>query len=134
MCVKMVQGRHSFRWNSQRVCSTLFAMPEVSIGFFPDVGAASFLQRLPPGVALLLALTGMSLKGGQVYQLGLATHCVPSAALPQLKSAVSTPRFSDLPAVDAALRRFQVWLAPYPPWYTDDHATCYRVSAELSPF
>src|SRR6266850_5940129 len=36
----------------------LFAMPEVSIGFFPDVGATFFLPRLPGEIGTYCALTG----------------------------------------------------------------------------
>ena len=37
--------------------SSLFAMPEVSIGFFPDVGASYFLSQIPNNLGLYLALT-----------------------------------------------------------------------------
>ena len=37
--------------------SSLFAMPEVSIGFFPDVGASYFLTQIPNRLGLYLALT-----------------------------------------------------------------------------
>ncbi len=33
-----------------------FAMPEVGIGFFPDVGATYFLPRLPGKTGMYLAL------------------------------------------------------------------------------
>jgi enoyl-CoA hydratase/carnithine racemase len=37
---------------------SLFAMPEAVIGFFPDVGATHFLNRLPGNLGLCMALTG----------------------------------------------------------------------------
>lgn len=42
---------------------TVFAMPEVAIGLFPDVGASFFLQRLPGALGAYLALTGARLEG-----------------------------------------------------------------------
>ena len=35
-----------------------FAMPEVGIGFFPDVGATWFLPRMPDRIGTWIALTG----------------------------------------------------------------------------
>ena len=61
------------------------AMPETRIGFFPDVGATGWLfERCPPGYPEYLALTGYELMGGECVRLGLATHLVPSARLPEL--------------------------------------------------
>lgn len=44
---------------------TLFAMPETSIGFFPEVGASFFLPRLDGQLGRYLALTSERLKGVQ---------------------------------------------------------------------
>jgi enoyl-CoA hydratase len=56
-----------------------FAMPEVGIGFFPDVGASYFLPRLPERIGVYLALTGARAGLGDLMALGLATAHVPSA-------------------------------------------------------
>ncbi len=66
----------------------LFAMPEVSIGFFPDVGATHALPRLPGRVGVFLALTGARLGPGEGIALGLATHRVSSAQFPSLIEAL----------------------------------------------
>jgi enoyl-CoA hydratase len=57
-----------------------FAMPEVGIGFFPDVGATYVLPRLPAGVGLWLALSGQKLGTADACALGLATHAIVPAA------------------------------------------------------
>lgn len=44
---------------------TLFAMPETTIGFFPDVGASFFLTRLDGAIGRYLALTSDRLVGVQ---------------------------------------------------------------------
>ncbi|VTZ27669.1 3-hydroxyisobutyryl-CoA hydrolase [Methylocella tundrae] len=56
-----------------------FAMPEVGIGFFPDVGATYFLPRLPGRTGAYLALTGARIGCAEAIALGLASAYVPSA-------------------------------------------------------
>ncbi len=41
--------------------STRIAMPEITIGLFPDVGGTWFLSRMPRGLGLFFALTGAPL-------------------------------------------------------------------------
>ena len=79
----------------------VFAMPEVGIGFFPDVGAAWFLPRLEHRVGVYFALTGLRADPGDALALGLAETFVASAALPALAEALE----GDEP-VKAALARF----------------------------
>jgi enoyl-CoA hydratase len=55
-----------------------FAMPEVSIGFFPDVGATYALPRLPGRAGMYIGLTGVRVGPDDAARLGLATHLVPS--------------------------------------------------------
>ena len=47
-----------------------FAMPEVGIGFFPDVGATWFLPRLPGEIGTYCALTGERLRVGDAVATG----------------------------------------------------------------
>lgn len=58
----------------------LFAMPEVGIGFFPDVGASYALPRLPGAVGAYLAITGARIRRADAMALGLATHSVKAGA------------------------------------------------------
>ena len=53
--------------------STKFAMPETSIGFFPDVGGSYFLSNLPKNVGKYIGLTGKLLEVNDLIFLGLAT-------------------------------------------------------------
>lgn len=66
----------------------LFAMPEVGIGFFPDVGATYALPRLPGQSGMYLALTGERVKRTDAVMLGLATHAVDSKGIPILREAL----------------------------------------------
>lgn len=83
----------------------LLAMPETGIGFFPDVGATTFLGQGPPTVGLYLGLTGTLLKAKDALWFGLATHYVPSSSLPSLKADLENgmevesvlPRYEKVP-------------------------------------
>ncbi|UCP09625.1 enoyl-CoA hydratase/isomerase family protein [Pseudomonas sp. MM213] len=52
--------------------SSRLAMPEISIGLYPDVGASWFLSRLPGKLGLFLGLTGAHMNGRDAIDLGLA--------------------------------------------------------------
>lgn len=54
-----------------------FAMPEVGIGFFPDIGASYFLPRLAGHFGTYLALTGARADLGDAIAIGLVDSHVP---------------------------------------------------------
>src|SRR5690554_2078945 len=56
---------------------TLLAMPEVTIGLYPDIGASWFLNQMPPNIGAYLGLTGAQLNARDALDLGLADHFVP---------------------------------------------------------
>lgn len=61
------------------------AMPEITIGLFPDVGATWFLNRLPhPGVGLFLGLTGANINANDAKYLGLSEYLIPAVKQQQL--------------------------------------------------
>ena len=64
---------------SHRVATetTRIAMPEISIGLFPDVGASWFLSRMPGRVGLFLGLTGAALNAHDALFTGLADYFLP---------------------------------------------------------
>ncbi len=51
---------------------TRLAMPEISIGLYPDVGGSWFLGRMPGRTGLFLALTGAPLNAADARFAGLA--------------------------------------------------------------
>lgn len=73
-------------------------LPEVSIGFVPDVGSTYLLARIPGKLGLHLALTGNRITGADAIACGLADHFIPSdridafldAAVGDLESAIAT--------------------------------------------
>lgn len=80
-----------------------FAMPEVTIGFFPDVGGSHFLPRLPGEVGMWLGLTGTRLGPGDALHVGLATHAAKTDSLDDLVAALASGN-----EVDTVLSRFAV--------------------------
>lgn len=66
------------------------AMPEISIGLFPDVGGSWFLNRMPGRVGLFLGLTGAPLNAADAQFVGLADVALPSAGLPALLDALQS--------------------------------------------
>ena len=79
----------------------VFAMPEVGIGFFPDIGATWFLPRLPGELGAYCALTGERINAADGMAAGIATHRVESGRFPELAEALCGTA-----AVDATLGAF----------------------------
>ncbi|KAF2723617.1 ClpP/crotonase [Polychaeton citri CBS 116435] len=75
--------------------NTVFAMPETTIGFFPDVGASFFLPRMDGALGTYLALTSEQLKSVQVFYSGIATHYLHSSSLPDLEARLGELQFGD---------------------------------------
>jgi enoyl-CoA hydratase/carnithine racemase len=64
------------------VCETsLLAMPETAIGFFPDIGASYFLNRCPGALGTFLGLTGYRMNAADALYAGWATHYIPCEKL-----------------------------------------------------
>jgi enoyl-CoA hydratase len=78
-----------------------FAMPEVGIGFFPDVGATWFLPRMPGELGTWAGLTGERMKTADALAAGIATHHVRSERFADLADALC----GNVP-VDAVLGAF----------------------------
>ncbi|MET3812226.1 enoyl-CoA hydratase/isomerase family protein [Arthrobacter sp. UYEF3] len=72
--------------------NALLAMPETSIGFFPDIGASYFLPRLPGALGTYLGLTGAQLGPADALYCGLATHFVASTRLGGIAAAIEQDR------------------------------------------
>lgn len=77
--------------------TTKMAMPEVGIGFIPDVGGTYLLSRSPGLLGLHAALTGAPFSGADAVAMGFADHFVPHDRLDDFKNAVIAD------GVDAAL-------------------------------
>jgi len=88
---------------------TIFAMPEVFIGLFPDVGASRFLTRCPGQIGRYLALTGLRLRAADALYCGFATHYVPHdrlAALTEALAAIAWRPGQAAAQIEAVIARF----------------------------
>ena len=85
----------------------LFAMPEVAIGLFPDVGASHFLNKLPGSLGLYFGLTGHRLQGRDLFKAGIATHFIPSDKLKSLEDDLLRLEKPDLLKIDRILQKHQ---------------------------
>lgn len=72
---------------------TRWAMPEVTIGFFPDVGAGYYLTRAPGKIGTYLGLTGGSVtNAADLLTCGFATHVVVSQDIERIIINFNTAR------------------------------------------
>ncbi|MBG6056358.1 enoyl-CoA hydratase [Salinibacterium sp. CAN_S4] len=69
---------------------TKVGMPEVGIGFAPDVGGTLLLARAPGELGTHLALTGAMATGADAIALGIADTLVQSGELPALLVELQT--------------------------------------------
>ncbi|KTC81322.1 enoyl-CoA hydratase/isomerase family protein [Legionella brunensis] len=86
----------------------IFAMPETSIGFFPDIGASYLLARCPDATGIYLGLTGNRLQAQDAYALGLIKQIIPSAKIQECIEALANTDLSNNAheEVDACLNQF----------------------------
>lgn len=54
--------------------SSRVAMPEISIGLYPDVGGTYFLNQMPDNLGLFLGLTAAQMNAADCLQVKLADH------------------------------------------------------------
>jgi enoyl-CoA hydratase len=66
-----------------------FGMPQVGIGFLPDIGGTYFLPRLLGRTGLYLALTGRLIGPADAYRQRLVSHFIPAAHFDVIKDALA---------------------------------------------
>lgn len=77
------------------------AMPEITLGLYPDVGGSWFLSRLPGRTGLFLALTGAPLNAADALWAGLADHAARAEDHGALLEAIAATRWAGEQDVDA---------------------------------
>lgn len=95
--IVMGGGMGLFAGASHRVVSdtTRMAMPEVTIGLFPDVGGSYFLPKMPNKLGLFLGLTGVQFNGADAVYLGLADYGIAGVSAEMVLNALTSVSFSD---------------------------------------
>ena len=95
--VVMGGGKGLFSGASHRVVTaqTRMAMPEVTIGLYPDVGGSWFLNRMPGRTGLFLALTGAAMNAGDALFLGIADRFLKHEQWDQLIASLLSLQWKD---------------------------------------
>jgi enoyl-CoA hydratase/carnithine racemase len=78
--------------------SSRFAMPEITIGLFPDVGASWLLPRLPGHAGRFLALTGAQLNAADAVFAGLADTVIRAEERERVFAALGDAPWTAQPA------------------------------------
>jgi enoyl-CoA hydratase len=81
-----LSGHASHRVATDR---TKLAMPEVGLGFFPDVGGTWLLTRAPGEIGTYFGLTGQTMNGPDAIHARFADAVVPAARWPELREALT---------------------------------------------
>jgi enoyl-CoA hydratase len=95
--------------SSHRVVTerTKLAMPEVGLGFFPDVGGTWLLSRAPGEIGAYFGLTGQTMNGPDAVYAGFADAVVPSGKVAALRETlVNLGPKAGAADVKAAIDRF----------------------------
>jgi enoyl-CoA hydratase/carnithine racemase len=74
---------------------TRMGMPEVAIGFFPDVGGSYFLSRLPGMLGRYLAVTGLKIGAADALYCQLADLYLPPAGIASIANDLSALHWSN---------------------------------------
>ncbi|GAA4648361.1 enoyl-CoA hydratase/isomerase family protein [Kistimonas scapharcae] len=78
--------------------STMMAMPEVTIGLFPDVGGSWFLNKMPGRLGLFVGLTGVRMKAADALYARLADYYLDAMQWDGLLQAlIAAPWHRELP-------------------------------------
>ncbi|OGT47512.1 MAG: 3-hydroxyisobutyryl-CoA hydrolase [Gammaproteobacteria bacterium RIFCSPHIGHO2_12_FULL_41_15] len=110
----------------------VFAMPEVGIGFFPDIGAGHFLTRCPHRMGYYLGLTGDRISASDAKALGLVTHIISSQQQEDLIKTLLTTPFDahDFEFISGLIDSFSVAMeAPKLAPYTALIEKCFSVAS-----
>ena len=93
------------------------AMPEVAIGYFPDVGGSYFLPRIPGELGIYLGVTGVQVHAADALYCGLANWYLDSAKLASLDQKLDSLQWHESPLKDlqGVLAKLAVQRLPDPP-------------------
>ncbi|AUL98126.1 enoyl-CoA hydratase/isomerase family protein [Vibrio vulnificus] len=102
------------------------AMPEISIGLYPDVGGTWFLNRLDPGIGLFLALTGVMVNASDALKIHFADHLLLPEELDVLMDQLQHAHWSSAEDHYEVVTELLENLA--------EHALKHRPTYQLMPF
>ena len=100
--------------------STRIAMPEITIGLFPDVGGSWFLGRMPGRSGLFLGLTGAPMNAADALFTGLGDYFLRQEERSMVLDALALAQWQASPQansqqLDRLLRGFSAPASALPP-------------------
>ena len=81
-----------YRFSTER---TRFAMPEIGVGLFPDVGFTYFIDTLPKNIGLYMMLTATQLNAADTQLVGLTNNYISVTAKDSFTKAITELDWSD---------------------------------------
>ncbi|RTL52849.1 MAG: enoyl-CoA hydratase/isomerase family protein [Bradyrhizobiaceae bacterium] len=120
-------GHSSHRITTER---SIVAMPEVSLGFFPDVGGTYLLSHMPGEIGTYYTLTGNTMSGAEAVYVGLADVRIATKDWPTLRKAIT-----QLPpgaAANDVMALLKTYSSPGPVPIADHKALIDRIFAQDS--
>ena len=75
-------------------------MPEVAIGYFPDVGGSYFLPRIPGELGIYLGVSGVQIRAADALYCGLADWYLESDQLNLLDQCLDSLEWHETPLKD----------------------------------
>ncbi|MFA7437388.1 enoyl-CoA hydratase/isomerase family protein [Castellaniella sp.] len=82
--------------------TTRYAMPEITIGLYPDVAGTWMLANMPRGIGLFLALTGAQLGAADCLHYGLADRMLSAQSYADVLQGLQALQWDARPAAHAA--------------------------------
>ncbi len=84
--IVMGGGMGLMQGGSHRIVTekSFLAMPEITIGLFPDVGGTWFLNKMPDKSGIFAGLTGLRMNAADAMLCNLADHALLSSTKPDL--------------------------------------------------
>ncbi len=79
------------------------AMPEITIGLFPDAGGTALLSSMPGSMGLFLGLTGAQLNGTDALEVGLGRFLIAAGKQDHLEQALLANSWAGDRATDGAM-------------------------------
>ncbi len=75
--------------------TTKLAMPEITIGLFPDVGSTQFLNQVPYNLGYFLALTGTPINAADTLFCQLSDYVIEQSSINKLIDNLGQAQFGD---------------------------------------
>lgn len=108
-----IHGHHRVATETLR-----FAMPECSIGFFPDVGGSYFLSHIPGELGTYLGLSGATIGAADALYSGLIDHCIVAQDYAAVTAQLFNTNFKKVAdpneLIDTILNQYAMPFAPPP--------------------